>query len=478
MYMNYAVASSHPLSTFVGNEILKDGGNAYDAAIATSAALVVVQPHLNGLGGDFFSTIIDNDIYSINGSGNAPELATIEFFHRNGYNKIPEHGPLSSFSIPGLVSSWEILYKNATMKLEKLFSRAISFAMDGFIPSNSILKAIKNFKYGDVDFNNIYYNNGRLLVQRALGRTLKLLAEKGLESFYHGDIARAIEDDMIKKHGLIRFNDLDSYSASVVKPLEIRYRNYSVYTNPPVSQGATALYWLNRLNKYDLYSMPDDLYYSSLINEMYPSYEFRKSMIYDGSSISNDDLLNNYSYSKNKKDEKYSDTTAFSVFDGDAGISAIQSNYMGFGSGHSIHGYGINMNNRGSYFTLDKNHKNALKPGKKTFHTLMSTILNGDKLILLGSMGGDIQPQVNVQIITRIIDLNYNIQDAISYPRFAYPASIYGDADLYSEKGIVSGSKYIDGLSSTMGHAQGILIEDDVHAGFDPRGDGLLKYHL
>ncbi len=475
--MNYAVASSHPLSTLAGNEILDEGGNAYDAALATSAALVVVQPHLNGLGGDFFSTIIDDDVYSINGSGHAAELATIDFFHKNGYEKIPEHGSLSSFSVPGLVSSWEILYKNATMKLERLFSRAISFAMDGFVPSNSILNAIKNFRYGDPDFNEIY-RPGNILVQRGLGKTLKLIIDHGFESFYHGNIAKAIEEDMIKKHGLIRFSDLDSYSAEIVKPVKVRYRNYNVYTNPPVSQGATALYWLNRLKNYDLYAMPEDLYYNTLIDNMYPSYEFRKRMIYDGSHISNDDISVDYSYAKNRNDEKYSDTTAFSVFDGDIGISAIQSNYMGFGSGHTIHGYGINMNNRGSYFSLDINHRNALAPGKKTFHTLMSTLLKGEKLILLGSMGGDIQPQVNVQIITRLIDLNFNIQDAISYPRFAYPASIYGDADLYSENGIVPGSKYINGLNSMMGHAQGIVFDGDVHAGFDPRGDGLLKYQI
>ncbi len=478
--MKYNVATSHPLSSQAGIEVLEKGGNAYDAMLAASSTLVVVQPHLNGLGGDLFATINDNKYYCINASGYAPERASIDFYEQRDFKEIPRNGPLSSFSIPGLVSSWIIANEKAKLGMKEDFKRAIQFAKDGFEPSRKLVKAINRFEGGDEDFNNIYKDTDKWLVQKDLGNTLEFLVNNGLEYFYNGEIADMIDKDMKEKGGLITKGDLARYSAEIVNPIRVKYRDYDIYTNPPVSQGLTAAVWLRDLNKYELSGMEHQKYYDILIKTMYDAYNIRKNYIYDSVKLPEniDDLKPDNTHNGNGKSE-LSDTTAYSIFDGDIEISAIQSNYMGFGSGHTIKGTGINMNNRGSYFSLDRNNKNSLKPGKKTFHTLMSTLVSGPKDIILGSMGGDVQPQVNVQILSRIIDLGSGMQDAVAYPRFAYPASIYGDSKIYYESALrLDHYEPVDDLNDMMGHAQGITVdkERETEKGIDPRGDGLLLY--
>lgn len=480
----YSVASSHPLSTRAGMMMLEKGGNAYDAALATSAALTVVQPNLNGLGGDFFAIIDDGGISAINGNGYSAEMATIDFFTKKGLSAIPAHGPLSSFSLPGLVSSWTILSRNASMPLRQLFEPAAKYAREGFRVSPLIARSIERTTETDDDWKRIYKSTADgTLIQKDLGKTLEAVAADNGHSFYHGEIARAIEKDMIAKGGLQRFSDLDSYEAAVVKPLTVRYRGYDIYTNPPSSQGVTALMWLNMLERKDLSTMGEKEYYDELLSTMKVAYSYRAEWITDPLWLTFDEKLLDpgFQYAQNgsgsQKALSHSDTTAFSVFDGKIGMSCIQSNYMGFGSGHTVSGTGINMNNRGTYFTLDGSHHNALAPRKKTFHTLMATLAKGGSTIYTSSMGGDVQPQVNVQVLSNILDRGMGIQASISHPRFGYPASIYKDSELYYEKDLQLGrGKEVDPLSSLMGHAQGIIVADAVETGFDPRGDGLLKY--
>ncbi len=470
----YAVASSHPLSTLAGEEALAKGGNAYDAMLATSAALTVVQPHLNGLGGDMFATIRDKNIYCINASGFAAEMATPDFFKSKKLDKIPKSGHLSSFSLPGMVSAWKIIMGKINLTPEEDFKRAIKYARNGFRKSLKLDNAIKNFD-GDEDFNKIYKNDSSILYQKDLGDTLENLS-KNPDDFYNGKIARMIEGDMKNKGGLVRLSDLEKYNAEIREPMHVNYHGYNISTNPPVSQGVTELIWLKLMDKYDLSSMNDDDYYDILIKNMKESYKYRK-YIYDGSSLNVDNFKSFKIDELHGKNSENSDTTAFSIFDGEIEISAIQSNYMGFGSGHNVKGTGININNRGSYFSLDEGNNNTLKPFKKTFHTLMSTIASGKNEIMLGSMGGDIQPEVNVQILSKIIDRNMKIQDAINYPRFAYLASIYSDSDIYYERPLnLKNYIKVESNNSMMGHAQGIIFGENVEAGFDPRGDAFEKY--
>lgn len=458
----------------------RGGGNAYDAALAASACLVVVQPNLNGLGGDMFLVTDETKPVALNSSGFSAEAATPEFFRSKGYSEIPKRGPHASFMVPGIPAAWKFLAERASMKPRELMGGdAIEIARNGFRVSEKIAAAIRLMSgmTEDPDWQATYTareTGGDLLVQRDLSKTLEVLSED-LDAFYTGEIAKKIEEDMVRKGGLLRRGgDLEEYRPGVYEAPHVRYRGgYDVFTNPPNSQGLTELVWLRLLEGRE----NDDSTFRSAIETMETAYFYRARYIGDPRYVRFPEwLLSGPVESVAQRAGKMtfggaSDTTAFSVFDGDFGISAIQSNYMGFGSGHTIHGTGINMSNRGSYFTLDERHHNCVAPRKLSFHTLMATLARGDRKIFLGSMGGDVQPQVNVQILIRLIDLGLDIQESIDRPRFAYPATIYGTSDIYVEPGLrIEGAKGVEPLNSLMGHAQGITVSHETRAGFDLRG--------
>ncbi|MGC2289735.1 MAG: gamma-glutamyltransferase [Thermoplasmata archaeon] len=478
--MHGDVATAHPIATAIGRAVLGRGGNAYDAALAVSAALPVVLPQANGLGSDLFAVVREQSVETLNASGSAADLATPELFEGAGYTAIPARGPLASFMVPGLVAGWSFFVDRASLRLPELLAPAIRFAREGVPLTPQLTTSIERMPWGDPDWQAIYRGRapGDSLRQPDLARTLEGVAADGGHGFYHGRLARTIERDMIAKGGLLRFDDLDRYQPSRPAPLHVRYRGYDVYTTPPNSQGATALYWLAQLEERALTSLAPSDYATTLLETMYPAYEFRAHFIGDPDSLplpsdwlesratvrppgptSNDSGLGR-------------DTTAFSIFDGRVGLSVIQSNYEGFGSGHTVAGTGINLNDRGSYFTLDRTHHNVVAPRRKTFHTLMATAAVGPELILLGSMGGDIQPQVNVQVLSGILDRGLTIQEAIDAPRFAYPASIYSSAPLTAEAGRELPSVPLPDNSSQMGHCQGIQAGSEIAVGIDPRGEG------
>ncbi len=481
--MKGAVASGHPLSTAAGEAILERGGNAYDATVATSAALTVVQPHANGLGADFFAVVDDHDVRSVNGSGWAAAEATPDAFRARGLSAVPTSGPLSAFTIPGLVASWSLLLPRTSLPFPDLLEPAVRLARDGFRATPGLVRSARStLGHADEDFRAVYGDlvpHGSLR-QPELARTLEAIGRDEGHSFYHGDIARAIDGEMRRKGGLLSRHDLDGFRAEWTTPLKVRYRGHDVYTTPPNSQGATALIWLNLLAAHDLASAAPSEYVATLVRTMPVAYAYRARHIGDPRSVEfpAELLRPTYPYAPATLPVAPSigagDTTAFSVTDGSVGVSAIQSNYMGFGSGLTVRGTGINLNNRGSYFTLDPNHHNVVGPGRRTFHTLMAVVAKGaGDTLLLGTMGGDVQPQVNVQVLTRVLDRHEGLSQAISAPRFAWPATIYGSADLYSEVELgVSGTRAVRGDRDLFGHAHAIRFGDRLEVGIDPRGDG------
>lgn len=477
------VATAHPIATAIGRSVLRKGGNAYDAALAVSAALTVVLPQANGLGSDLFALVRDRSVASLNASGPAAELATPEVFEKAGLSRIPDRGPLSSFTVPGLVAGWSFFVERASLRLPELLAPAIRLAREGVPVTPFLSAAIDQMPWADSDWTTIYRSRIRadLLQQPDLARTLESVAADAGHGFYHGALARAIDGDMVGKGGLIRFGDLDRYQPTHPPPIRVRYRGYDVYTTPPNSQGATALYWLKRLESHDLSGMAPSDYVGRLLDTMYPSYDFRAQYIGDPILMPlPEGWLDLGSTGRPEtwpavRPPSGRDTTAFSVFDGTVGLSVIQSNYEGFGSGHTVAGTGINLNDRGCYFTLDRAHHNVVAPGKRTFHTLMATAAVGPQLILLCSMGGDIQPQVNVQVLSGIVDRGLTIQEAIDAPRFAYPATIYGSAQLIAEPGRGLVSVPPPKHPSDMGHCQGIQVGSTVATGVDPRGEGRLQ---
>jgi gamma-glutamyltranspeptidase / glutathione hydrolase len=478
-----AVATAHPISTAIGRAILAGGGNAFDAALAISAALPVVLPHTNGLGSDLFAVIHDGSVETLNASGPSAELAVPERFETEGYRAIPSHGPLASFMVPGLVAGWSLFIERASLRVADLLAPAIRWAREGVPVTPQLAKAIERMPWGDPDWSAVYriLPSGGDLRQPDLARTLTEISSDGGHGFYHGRIARAIEHDMVQKGGLLRFDDLERYRPSHPPPLRVQYRGYDVFTNPPNSQGATALFWLACLQRRELATLSPADYTAALLDTLGPAYSFRARYIGDPdrwplpdgwleSPVEEADLR-----MSNRAPPVGRDTTAFSVFDGRVGLSAIQSNYQGFGSGHTVAGTGINLNNRGSYFTLERAHHNVVAPGKKTFHTLMATAAVGPELILLGSMGGDIQPQVHVQVLSGMMDRGLSLQDSIAAPRFAYPATIYGPSSLVAETGRQVPKAPPPGDPSEMGHCHGIRVGSQVSVGIDPRGEGLLR---
>ena len=479
----FAVASAHPLSTAAGLEVLRAGGNAYDAALAVSAALPVVQPHMNGLGSDFFAVLRDTRTVAVNSSGPAGGRVTREAFLRRGLSHIPKRGPLASITVPGLVGAWSILGRHIRLSWKRDLAPAIRLAAEGYPASPAVARAARSARWGDGDFRRLFgpAHAGRRFRLPFVARTLRAIAEDEGRGFYHGDLAKTICRDLARKGGLLEPADFDEYSARVEPPLAIRYRRYRVETNPPPSQGATALVWLNLLSRRELAHVSEARMATSLVRTMRVAYRLRARYIGDPGLVRFPKVLlrrdADYDLSSRATPSApaTSDTTAFSVYDGTVGISAIQSNYGGFGSGVVVRGTGVSLNNRGSYFTLEPDHPNVVAPGKRTFHTLMATVASGPRTVLLGSMGGDVQPQVNVQVLVRHLDRGIPLPAAIAAPRFAYPATIYGTAPLYRERGMpLAGARLLRGHPNEFGHAQGISIGDEVEVGVDPRGDGLL----
>jgi gamma-glutamyltranspeptidase / glutathione hydrolase len=480
--MRGEVATAHPIATAVGRDVLQRGGNAYDAALAVSAILPTVLPQANGLGSDLFAVVRDDGVETLNASGPSAELATPERFEAAGLSAIPDHGPLASFMVPGLVAGWSFFAERASLRWTELLAPAIRYARDGVPVTPSLADSIRRMPWGDFDWMAIYRNGsqGDSLRQLDMARTLEQVAADGGHGFYHGSLARAIERDMVAKGGLLRFEDLDRYQPTRPAPLHVRYRGYDVYTTPPNSQGVTALYWLALLEQRPLTTLSPPEYAKALVDTMYPAYDFRARFIGDPDRLPLPpnwlDTLQVGLPSDTTRIARTAgrDTTAFSVFDGRVGLSVIQSNYQGFGSGHTVAGTGINLNDRGSYFTLDRTHHNVVAPRKKSFHTLMALAATGPDLILLGTMGGDVQPQVHVQVLTGVVDRGLSIQQAIDAPRFAYPASIYRSAALVAESGNGLSALPKPDHPSLMGHCQGIQAGDRVLIGIDPRGEGRL----
>ena len=512
------VATSQPLASQVGLEVLKRGGNAVDAAIAMAAVLNVTEPMMTGVGGDMFAIVYwakTKELKGLNASGRAPRALSLDYFAKNNIKRMPEFG-MTSITVPGAVDGWTTLRdKYGTMKLADLLAPAIGYAENGFPVMEKAAEdwnaEVQKLKRTPAAASNYLIDGraprpGEIFRQPNLARTLRTIADGGRDAFYKGPIAKSIVDYMKDNGGFITMEDLAATRADWVEPISTNYRGYQVYELPPNGQGITALIALNILEGFDLGAMRSQpaQYYHTMIEAMKLAFADRNRYIADPtfSKVPVSELLSKDYAAKRRAliDPKKaldnpppgdinlgSDTTYFTVVDKDGNaVSFINSLFDAFGSGVVGGDTGIVFQNRGSAFSLDPKHPNAIAPGKRPFHTLIPAMVMKDNQLFMsfGVMGGAIQAQGHVQVLVNLIDLKMGLQEAIDAPRYRFTSgrSVLLEDELGSSvieqllsMGHVRG-KPPGVLRSSMGGGQAIMIDPvskTLMGASDPRKDGM-----
>ena len=445
------VASSQPLAVEAGVSILKKGGNAIDAAIATALTLGVVEPMSTGIGGDAFflyQRAADNRIYGVNGSGRCPRRLTLEELRRRGIQGIPQSG-LASVTVPGAIDAFaEVQQRHGQLRFADVLEPAIHYASEGFPVSEIIAKQWQGAAPLLSQYPSsarTYLTNGRapqagdVHRQPNLARTLKILAAEGRDAFYRGEIARQMVQFSQENGGFFELGDFAAHTTEWVEPIKVDYRGYTVLELPPNGQGIAALIALNILEGFDLAAMEygSAAYYHLLIEATKQAFADRNRYVADPAMA---DLpiqgLLSKEYAKARRQEiapdragdyaagvplPFGNTVYVSCVDRERNVvSLIHSLFMGFGSGVVAGDTGICLQNRGAGFVADPQHPNALAPGKRPLHTIIPAMILKDERPWLsyGVMGGDVQPQGHVQVSLNLIDFNMNVQEAIEAPRY------------------------------------------------------------
>ena len=450
---NGIVATSQPLAAQAGLRILQKGGNAIDAAIATAAALTVVEPTSNGIGGDAFSIVYHNGKLSgINGSGRSPKSISAKKLRDKGLEKMKKFGWLP-VTTPGVPGTWAALSERyGRLDFEELFEPAVEYAQKGYpiTPTlgyywNRAYKAYKKNLDGE-EFENWFKTFapkgrapkiGEMWKSEDHASTLKEIAETKANSFYKGKIADEIAAFSNKFNGYLSKEDLASFEVEWVDPIKVKYKGYDVWELPPNGQGLSALMALGILNKFDFPEKENVESYHKQIEAMKLAMTDGKTYITDIDEMTYkvEELLAEDYLDKRRKlisDQAISPepgkpekggTVYLAAADGEGNmISYIQSNYMGFGSGLVVPERGIALQNRGHLFSLDEDHDNVLKGGKKTYHTIIPAFLTKDDKAVgpFGVMGGYMQPQGHLQVAMNTIDFNLNPQAALDAPRWQW----------------------------------------------------------
>ncbi len=518
---NGMAATSHPLATQTAISILKNGGNAIDAAIAANAVLGLVEPTGCGIGGDLFAIIWSADekkLFGLNSSGPAPKNISINKLKQKGLEKIPPYGPLP-VTVPGAVAGWVSIHKKfGLLEFNKLFNDAINYAENGFPVtelvsyylerSSEIFAAYPNFK--DVWMpNGKTPKKGEIFINKNLAENYKEIANTYGKSFYSGKIAENIVNTVNAQGGFFSMSDLNSFEPEWINPVSTNYRGYDVWELPPNGQGIAALQILNILERFDIESMgfgTSD--YIHLFTEAKKVVYEDRAKYYADTNFSNipvekliskeyanerSKLINLKKSSKsfNPGNLEIGDTIYLTVADSFGNmVSLIQSNYRGMGSGVVPDNTGFMLQDRGEMFSLDPNHMNSLMPGKRPFHTIIPAFVtkNDKPFISFGLMGGAMQPQGHAQIIVNLVDFKMNLQEAGDAPRIRHVGSSQPTGEKMLDGGYLSLEKSFDKNEITklkkMGHKfqydlggfggyQAIMIKDGVYYGAsESRKDG------
>ncbi|MBQ6878379.1 MAG: gamma-glutamyltransferase [Oscillospiraceae bacterium] len=453
------VCSSSAMASAAGLEILRKGGNAMDAAVATASALTVVEPTANGIGSDAFALVWsekDQKLYGLNSSGPAPMMASIDAVlsdKKDNNGKMPTFG-WTAVTVPGAPKAWaELNKKFGRLSLSEDMAPAVKYAREGYPCSPNLALmwkgAFKKYKsvFGEKEEFEEWFKTfapegkafeaGDIIKLPNHADTLEKIGATGAAAFYSGDIARKIDADSREFGGYLRYEDLDKFEAKWVEPIKVNYHGYEVCEIPPNGQGIAALMALNILKEFSFTEKDCAETYHKQLEAM--KIAFADAFHYvtdpDYMEIDYSDLLSPEYGAERAKEigdtakiythsvPPKSGTVYFCCADGEGNmVSFIQSNYMGFGSGIVVRGTGISLQNRGCDFSLDPKEANRLEPGKRTYHTIIpSFILKDGKAVgPFGVMGGYMQPQGHLQVAMNYIDFHLDPQQALDAPRWQW----------------------------------------------------------
>jgi gamma-glutamyltranspeptidase/glutathione hydrolase len=531
MGRNGMIATSQPLASAAGLKVLQDGGNAVDAAITAAAVLAVVEPTMNGIGGDLFAIVYDGrtgKLRGLNASGRSPYAATPEAFVTRQMARMPASG-VFSISVPGVVDGWAaLLAQHGTISMARALAPAIQYARSGFPVSEIIARqwqGVERKLQQDPVAAATFLKDlraprpGEVFANPNLAKTLEIIASGGRDAFYKGPLAAAIVSDLKKRDGLFELRDFAEHRSDWVDPISTSYRGYDVYEMPPNTQGFVALEMLNILEGFDVRSLghnsaeylhllveakriafadraayladPDFVppaVLKTLISKDYASTRRREINPSRAAAVHEAGRIGRSKPSAMREVDMHftgldaGDTIYMTVADGQGNaVSLIQSLFSDFGSGVVAGDTGVVLHNRGALFNLIPGHPDQIAPHKRPLHTLVPAfvIKDGRPWLSFGVMGGDHQAQGHVQVLVNLIDFGMNVQEAGEAARVNH-----GGNGLQVESGV--GREARDGLTSrghtvtesigAYGGYQGILMDPRTRVlmgGSDPRKDGL-----
>jgi gamma-glutamyltranspeptidase / glutathione hydrolase len=525
---NGMIATSQALASAAGLKVLQDGGNAIDAAITAAGVLAVVEPSMNGIGGDLLAIVWDattSRIHALDATGRSAYAATPAEFARRGLEQVPGSGPLP-VDVPGVVDGWsELLTRFGTVPMSGALQPAIRYARDGF-PVQEIMAGDWQTAAGrltqDPSAARTFLPHGRapghgeIFANPRLADTLEQIARGGRDVFYAGAIARAIVADMEARDGLLTGRDFAEHTSDWLEPISTNYRGYDVYEMPPSTQGFVALEMLNILEGFDITGLGHNSadYLHAVTEAKKIAFADRSACLADRDAMPADALrtLLSKQYAAVRRKEidmkrtgtyragalsstmpavagdvdftgvDRGDTVYLTAADGQGNVvSLIQSLFGSFGAGIVAGDTGITLQNRGSGFNLTPDHPNQIAPHKRPLHTLVPAMIlsDGRPWVSFGVMGGDNQAQAHAQVVMNLVDFGMHIQDAGEAARMRH-----GGDGLSLESGIgldvrtaleARGHTPCDGRG-VMGGFQGIMINPRtgvLMGGSDPRKDGL-----
>lgn len=512
---NGVVAASQPLAAQAGLAMLKQGGNAVDAALATAIALTVVSPSHNDVGGDAFALVWDGDtLHGLNGSGRAPAAHTSELFAELGHTEMPERGWLA-VTVPGAPAAWRDLHQRfGSLPFSTLFEPAILYAEQGFpvtptvmfhwqFAAENIHNELSGAEY--TEFDALFKPNGRApdvgetWANPLLAHTLRRIADTQADALYRGEIADAIVAFANKTGGFITAEDLAQHTSTWVEPISTSYRDYAVWEMPPNGQGLATLVALNILEGFDLAAHPRESVESYHLQIEAMKLAFVDAQRYvadpDHTDVPTEALLDKQYAAARRAliterasipepgNPLHGGTVYFCTADADGMmVSFIQSNFDSFGSHIVVPGTGICLQNRGAGFSLEQGHPNQLQPGKRPFHTIIPGFLThkGRAVGPFGIMGGHMQPQGHLQVVVNTVDYGFNPQVCLDAPRWFWGDQNWVQVEPSVDAAIVEGLRQrghdmnVDGELDFVGTGQIIWrLPNGVYvAGSDGRTDG------